>query len=219
MKETNEISEKEISVMERYGLSFEALQDCSLLSYSFGENVISEGAANEKLLIVTDGRAKVGVIGPNGKNLVLCFYVSEGLLGEAELFSDMAVGSTSVTALENFCCIAIPIEGNREYLNGNLGFSRTAAAELAKKLLRSTQNIMESTLYSSEVRLCRYILAASEGGYFRDIMTDVAYSVGISYRHLYRTIGTLCKNGILKKTTSGYRICDPEELKKRSKQQ
>lgn len=76
-----------------------------------------------------------------------------------------------------------------------------------------------TALYSSEVRLCRYILAASEGGYFRDIMTDVAYSVGISYRHLYRTIGTLCKNGILKKTTSGYRICDPEELKKRSKQQ
>lgn len=218
MKEIFELTEMEAAVIRRYGLSPEKLCGCSARTYAFGETVLSEGLQNDWLFLVVSRKAKVGAAAPNGKNLILYFYISDGLIGEAELFSDMPVGSTSVTALENFRCIAVPTEPNREYLTGNPAFTRSAAAELAQKLIRSTDRVVEATLYSSEVRLCRYILAASQGRCFRDIMTDVAYSIGISYRHLYRTIGTLCRDGILEKTDAGYRICDLKELNRRSRQ-
>ncbi|MDO5424842.1 MAG: cyclic nucleotide-binding domain-containing protein [Eubacteriales bacterium] len=187
-------------------------ENCSVRTYAFGERVIAEGLPSERLLLVAGGRAKVGVDAPNGKSVILCFYISEGLMGEAELFSGTDVGSTSVTALENFRCIAVPLRENRKYLEENLTFVRIAAQELAKKLVQSTERVVENTLYGAEARLCRYILGASEKGAFRDVMTDVACSVGVSYRHLYRMMEGLCKEGILEKTGAGYRICDRERL-------
>lgn len=215
MTETFTISEKEVELMKVYGLEAEKLKNCSFRSYSFGECVIAEGMENGMIFLVTEGKAKVGVTTPNGKNLILCFYLSGGLMGEVELFTDEAAGSSTVTALDNFKCVAIPTECNKNYLKNNLAFAHIAASELSKKLMKSTNSVVESTLYTAEKRLCRYILAASDGKYFRDIMTDVAYSVGISYRHLYRMMGVLCRDGILEKTNAGYRICDIEGLEKR----
>ena len=161
---------------------------------------------------MTNGRAKVGVSARNGKSIILSFYQSSGLMGELEFFSGTEVGNTTVTALENLRCLLIPIAENRAYLDGSLAFTRAAAAELAGKLVHGDNNVIENTLYTAETRLCRYILDASEDDRFRDVMTDVAYSVGVSYRHLYRMMGALCREGILQKDRTGYRILDRERL-------
>lgn len=218
MKEVFVLEEMDKAAMRRYGLAPEKLTGCSVCSFSFGEKVISEGEASGKLFIVTQGKAKVGITAPNGKDLVLCFYLSDGLIGELEMFCGAETDTTSVTAAGTLHCISIPIAGNFKYLDSNLAFTKIAASELAKKLLRSSNSVVESTLYAAETRLCRYILAASDGGYFRDIMADVAYSIGTSYRHLYRMIGVLCKEGILEKTDAGYRIIDADCLMKRAQQ-
>lgn len=218
MREIFDLAETDKSVMQRYGLASEKLKGCSVCTYSFGEKIISEGEASGKLFIVTMGKAKTGITAPNGRNLILCFYLSDGLIGELEMFCNAETDTTSVTAVGPVRCIVIPIADNFEYLDNNLAFTKIAASELAKKLLRSSNSVVESTLYSAETRLCRYILAASDGGYFRDVMTDVAYSTGISYRHLYRMMGVLCKEGILEKTNAGYRIVDAKRLERRARQ-
>ena len=46
--------------------------------------------------------------------------------------------------------------------------------------------------------------------------TEVAQSVGISYRHVFRILGELCREGILERTKSGFRIRDRERLRQRS---
>ena len=120
--------------------------------------------------------------------------------------------------MSDFRCITIPTDRNKAYLLGNPAFTCIAASQLAKKLMRSTEQTVENTLYTAEIRLCRYILAASDNSLFRDVMTDVSYSVGISYRHLYRMMNGLCSDGVLEKTGEGYRICDMEQLKKRAQQ-
>lgn len=214
MKETFLITARESALMSRYGLDAAKLLQCSVRRYDFGECIIAAGAPNEYIFIVISGRAKVSLTAPNGKGMVLCFYASDGLIGEAELYSGSAADTTTVTALEDFQCIAVPVRRNTEYLNSSLAFTRSAAAEIAKKL-QLTDNVVENTLYTSDVRLCRYILAAANGMYFRDIMTEVAASVGVSYRHLYRMMGALCRDGILKKTGTGYRICSMEGLAQR----
>lgn len=218
MKEIFVLEEMDRMVMKRYGIEPEKLTGCSVCTYSFGEKVISEGEKSGKLFIVIQGKAKVGITAPNGKDLVLCFYLSDGLVGELEMFCKTETDTTSVTAMGTLHCISIPIACNFEYLDNNLPFVKAAASELAKKLLRSSNNVVENTLYTAEIRLCQYILATSDNGYFRDIMTDVAYSIGTSYRHLFRMMGVLCKEGILKKTDTGYKIMNVDWLEKRAQQ-
>lgn len=216
MKEIFTLTESDRNVMRQYGLAPEKLNGCLICIYSFGEKIVSEGEASGRLFIVTQGKAKVGVTAPNGKDLILCFYFSDGLMGELEMFLGAESDAASVTAAGILRCISIPIASNYEYLDSNLAFTKIAASELAKKLRCSANSVVESTLYPADIRLCRYILAASDGGYFRDIMTDVAYSVGTSYRHLYRVMGTLCEEGILEKTDAGYKIIDGEGLERRA---
>lgn len=215
MKNSESLTSQDLVILQSYGVEFEKLMNCAARTYGFGERLVSEGLPNKFLFLVTAGRAKVGVSAPNGKNIILCFYISAGLMGEVEYFSGSEVGSTTVTALEHLRCILIPIRENKAYLDSNLAFTRVAAAALADKLLQRANNVIENTLYTAEMRLCRYIFNASEGDHFRDVMMDVAYSVGISYRHLYRMMGVLCRDGILQKDPTGYRICDRARLQER----
>lgn len=218
MEEIFTLTEAEQAAMRRYGLAPEKLTGCSARIYSFGERIISAGETCGRLFIVTQGRAKVGVTAPNGKDLILCFYLSDGLMGDLEMFCGAETNTTSVTAAGALHCIAIPVASNFAYLDGNLAFTKIAASELAKKLLRSSNSVVESTLYTAEIRLCRHILAASDSGCFRDTMTNTAHSIGVSYRHLYRMMGSLCREGLLKKTDAGYRILDGAGLERRARQ-
>ncbi len=215
MKESFEITVEHMARMKEYGLESRFLKGCSVVSYDFGERIIREGSVSGRLLVVTRGKAKVGLSSPDGGSLILCFYLSSGILGEVELFlgEDDKGDQNTVTALDDFECISIPVTLNRDYLMSNLQFVQSCAYELSRKLQRSSQTVIENTLYSSRTRLCRYILGAEERGVFRDIMTDTAASVGTSYRHLYRMMGELCTEGILEKRPSGYIILDYRRLK------
>lgn len=218
MRETTVLSARDADAesMRRYGLDAGALEGCTAREYGFGERVLSEGERIRHILLVTGGKAKVGLMAPNGRSLILCFYLSRGLLGDVELFSGRVLASATVTALDGFRCLAIPLEPNRARLLNNLAFAQTAAAELSEKLMRSSISNVSHTLYTADVRLCRYLCEASDGACFRDVMTDVACSIGVSYRHLYRMMNALCEACILEKTPAGYRILDLDALTRRA---
>lgn len=213
MRKRSQLSEVHYQIIRKYGLEPEKLKNCIVCSYDFGDLVVKEDREIDYLFLIIEGRAKVGVAAPNGKNLIICFYISDGLIGEVEYYSNTNIGCTTVTALGKLDCVAIPAAENRSYLNNNLEFSRIAATALADKLARQTINVVENTLYSAKTRLCRYILDVSVNNYFRDIMMDVAYSVGVSYRHLYRMMSQLCDEGIIEKDVVGYHICKLDKLK------
>ena len=215
MKEMQSLSPQDAVTLRQYGLDAQALHGCTVREYAFGERIVTEGMPLDYLFAVTAGKAKVGITAPNGKNLIMCFYVSDGLIGEAEFFAGCAPANTTVVALGPFRCVAVPVPRNRDWLEHSLPFAHNAAAELSKKL-RVADSAVTAALYPAEVRLSRYILGAAENGVFRDVMTDVACSVGISYRHLYRTLAALCADGILEKTPAGYKILDLNTLQARA---
>ena len=49
-----------------------------------------------------------------------------------------------------------------------------------------------------------------------DPITDVACSVGASYRHVFRLLADLCREGVLQKSKQGYQIKCPAELARRA---
>ena len=205
-----------IAKLAEYGLQNIPLDTCFLLHFSSGEEVIRDNSPISWLYIITDGRAKVCRTDPNGKSLILCYYVSEGMIGEVELMTNQGFSTSAIMAITDFECIAINYENCKEELKTNIFFLNKIGIDLAGKLSRSSDSFTSSALCTGEQRLCSYILQTSHHNLFNDILADVSCSVGLSYRHLFRLLARLCKDGILDKRKSGYYIFNREELVRRS---
>jgi len=202
-----------------YGLDPGRIPGVHVLTLEPKETLLRQGEAMDLMYVVRGGTARVCINARNGKNLIICYYISRGILGDVELMRADRRASTTVVAVSPLRLITIPIESSRAYLRGNLAFMNFIAESLSEKLLNSSSAHAASALYSSEERLCSYILMTEHGGTFSDVLSDAAQSVGMSYRHLFRVINSLCDDGILKKTASGYRILDRELLRARSADQ
>ena len=179
----------------QYGFQEEFAKECECVLYQAGEKMIEEEGAIDKLFVMLDGLAKVCMSTPNGKNLILCYYVSQGLLGDMEYLQNVEEVEATVVAISEVKCLVIPYTLLRKYQKRNVKFF--------EKL-------------TGEERLCHYILKNSHQRIFSDILTDVSCSIGMSYRHMFRLIGSLCEEKILEKRQNGYYILKPEELEKRA---
>lgn len=200
----------------KYDLDVEELVNCRVHTYEAGECILQQGLAVDALFVILEGTARVCISAENGRSLILCSYVSSGILGDIELMLDEKTAATTVIAVSEFSCIAIPVSRNREALKSNIRFINHIGRELSLKLLSRSDAHMASALLSSEERLCSYILATEHNGVFREYLTDAAQSIGVSYRHVFRIIRRLCEAGILEKTGTGLRILDRGQLQKKS---
>lgn len=191
------------------------LRDAVSLRFQPGEAILREGMPMEYLLLVISGKAKVCSAAANGKDLILCYYISEGIVGDEELMTGAYIASATIAAVTEFHCIGLPYVKYADVLKANLGFVNRVGKELAVKLLRSSHNSTVIALHSGEERLCAYILQTSRGDVFSETLTDVARSIGTSYRHMLRMLSRLCAEGVMRKEASGYRIADRSELIRR----
>ncbi|MDD6770759.1 Crp/Fnr family transcriptional regulator [Inconstantimicrobium porci] len=204
------------NILNMYGLEDIAADDCYCIRYKAGEKITEEGTPISKLAFVISGQAKVCRTAVNGRNLTLCYYISEGVIGDIELLLEKGTATSTVVAISDFECITIDYKKGREELKRNIILSNKIGVILAKKISVSSDNFLSSALYSGEQRLCIYILKNSCKNYFSDILTDVSSSVGMSYRHLFRLLDQLCRDNVLEKTQSGYKIINKSELIKRT---
>ena len=175
------MDQESLAVLAEYGLGEARLAGCHLRRYEAGEAMVRQDEAMDALLFVRSGRAKVCINARNGRHLIICYYISDGVLGDVELPFVLRMGQ-----------------------------------EVSAKLKYSSRAHTVSALYTSEERLCSYLLMAERDGIVREYLTEVAQSVGISYRHVFRVLGELCREGILERTESGFRTRDRERLRQRS---
>lgn len=202
--------------LEGYGIRNMPLDQCLCLRFEAGETILHEGMEILYLLIVVTGKAKVCSAAENGRDLILCFYISDGIIGDVELMTNTYIAATSIIAMTDFQCIALPYEAYAAELKKNLTFLNILGKELSVKLLRSSRNYVSGALHSGEERLCSYILQASHENIFAEMLTDVACSTGMSYRHMFRLLNQLCADGILQKRENGYLILDRSRLIRRA---
>lgn len=202
--------------LNEYGLDVNELHNCCVYHFDAGEVIYKEGYPITWLGIVTIGKAKVCCSSSNGKNLVLCYFVSAGTIGGIELMANKDTATASLIALTEFECIAIPFDGNTSLLKNNNNFLNRLCYEISNNLVSSSNNFVSSALHTGEQRLCSYILESSQNGFFNDVLSDVACSIGLSYRHLFRLLNQLCEEGILIKAKNGYKIKSTDLLIKKA---
>ena len=134
------------------------------------------------------------------------------MIGDIELVTNKPTNYTTVQAVTDFECIALPFNIYSSVLITNNTFINYVAKELAVKLTQRVINGAITTLHPLEVRLCAYISQTAINDIFRETLTEVAVMVGTSYRHLLRSLNNLCNKGILKKELTGYRIINRKAL-------
>ena len=203
--------------LAEYGMSAEALQKALILHYEKGEYLCHQDTEMEYVLFLICGEAKVNLYVSNGKSLLLCFYKSGGVLGDMEMLLEKKV-ATDVIAISSVDCIGIPVDACKKELTYNTIFLRRIATELAGKLERCSRYSALNLLHTLENRLCAYIAVISNEGKFKENLTELAELLGTSYRHLLRTMDTLCKEGILEKyARTEYQVKDELKLKEKAK--
>ncbi len=209
------IAAEHLNTLDEYGLKDIEMDGISVFHFKRNEYLCRQGEACSHVFLVLEGRMKVFIGSTNGKTLLFCFYTKTGILGEAELAADKDAAGTSVQAITDVYCIAIPRSRYQKYLKNNAVFMSQVSAALAGKLFRCTRNSAVTILYSLEARLCAYIAVTNDGGRFSEKMTEISEMLGTSYRHLLRTLDSLCRQGILQKAERGYMILNKEALEKK----
>lgn len=202
--------------LTEYGLGGLDTGGAVLLQYERGEWLLNEGHAIDYLYILLSGKAKVSVSVENGRSLLLCYYISDGVIGDMELMAGKREAFSSMQAVTPLTLVGLPLERYAPVLRANLPFVLHVGAGMVEKLEASITNMSATILQPFEQRLCGYMLQSAQDGYFCETLTNVADQLGCSYRHLLRCIQCLCEEGLLEKRSRGYYLLDAEALKKRA---
>lgn len=196
--------------LEEFGLELEEFPDVEIRDYRRGEFLCQQGCQMDYLLFVVEGRVKVCSISPADKTLLFCYNGPGTVVGEVELMTHGTASST-LCAAAPVRCLAIPLNKYREKLRSNIVFMNRIALMMARIVTRNSINDSFNILAPLDTRLRAYIALNQEGdGMFTARLTETAEYLGISYRHLLRTMNELCTRGDLKKEKRGYRIQNHE---------
>jgi CRP-like cAMP-binding protein len=170
----------------------------------------------EYLYILLSGKAKVCMSDESGRNLLLCYYISEGIMGDVELMMGRRDAISSVQAVTPVVCICLPLNVYASALLSHLPFVLRLARGLSTKLSASVASTTEIILRPFEARFCVYLLQGAQNGVFSERLIDVAEQLGVSYRHLLRSLKTLCEKGVLEKKSDGYHILNESALREKA---
>lgn len=209
-------NQQEQDILTAYGLIPAKVKDAVVFTIPQGDYILKEGDPISYLYFVVAGKAKVCRSVSNGKQLLLCFFLSEGIIGDLEMMTEQTTAFATLQAVTDFTCIALPLSRYAKALRENPIFMNHIARGLAKKLIQSDTNSAITILHSVQERLCAYICQTAQNDLFHEMLTDVASLLGTSYRHLLRCLDRLCLDGVLKKSPCGYLIIDAQELKCRA---
>ena len=199
-----------------YDLGGIDLSGAVLIQYDRGEWFLVEGSTIEYVYIILSGKAKVCMSEQGGRNLILCYYVSDGIMGDVELMMGRREAISSAQALTPVTCIGLPLSIYTPILLSYLPFVLRLGKGLAEKLHASVASTTEIILKPFEARFCAYLLQNAQNGFFFERLTNTAEQLGVSYRHLLRRLKALCDQGLLEKRKGGYFLLNEPELHKRA---
>ena len=122
------------------------------------ETAISPKQASDRLYIITSGRAKVSVYNPeNGREHIL-FLLEPGDGFDLISLLDSGWHDAVATALDDMEVLSTTLQQAREWLNQHPDFNRAFLPYLGKQMHGLADQVVNLSLYDTEVRLARLIL-------------------------------------------------------------
>ena len=211
-----DLTEMNASILRDFSVPDGAISRCMGIRFTSGEAIFREGHTIDYIGIIIHGTAKACTSSYDGKDLTVCYYDSEGVVGDIELMSGLSTATATLIAVTELECLQVPYTLYQAELLENAAFNIRLAQALAKKVLRNCDSFKYAALYSGEARLCTYLLQMSYRGVLKISLTDVSRSLGISYRHLQRLMHQLCAEGLVAREGNGYQLLDLKRLRRKS---
>ena len=201
--------EKEYGFKEYFG--FDITPYTSLVRFEPEDIILIEGEAPDKLYFLFQGRAKLFTSHKNGTVDLINYLKSPCFIGEMELFNQVrpAKGVVALTLCE---CLCINVAKCRQQLLNDVVFMRNMCRLLCEKNHDDITNYSRNQAYPLKMKLASFILMTENNDLYREKHTEAAGYLGVTYRHLLYVMAEFVKEGILKKSTSGYRILDRGRL-------
>jgi len=199
---------KHFDFLKKIGFSPTNLGDFSLKVYEKGEYVFLQGDEIRNIAVIYSGKVHIEISAKTGKTLLLAIYSSSALLGDIEFFTD-TLATSCAKAVTSVSLLSVRFDRLRDE---NTQILSILGHSLAHKLARSVQNNAMNILNEADARIASYICLTAENGCFQANLTKLAEILGISYRHLSRTLQKLCSQEVLEKDRQVFFIKDPEKL-------
>ena len=197
------------------------LDQFTLRRFEKGEPICELEQPIDNLHFFVEGRVKVFLPMPNARQLLLCFYEPLQLFGDLEIFEPEPVATTTVEALTPCVCLSLQRTFVIDHLAADPIFLKQLYRSLGRKLGRVIRNSALNLLHPLENRVASYILATAtlnqdQQWVFSGNLTQIADLLGTSFRHLHRTLQSLCDQGLLVKVKTTYTIQQIDELARRA---
>jgi CRP/FNR family transcriptional regulator/CRP/FNR family cyclic AMP-dependent transcriptional regulator len=215
----------EIALFRKFAL-FAELDDRELTSlasvakprrYARDEVVFHEDESGDVFCLIKEGRVKVTMISPEGKEIILSMLGAGDFFGEMSLL-DNEPRSATVIATENLEVLTIWRSDFLQLLSENFSITRKILAEISRRLRSASDRIESLATMDVYGRLARYLLEMAKkngktlaNGYvavLRPTHQSIANTIGTSRETVSRLIHDLMKQGLL--ITEGKTIYLPQ---------
>ncbi len=184
--------------------------------FAAGETLACAGEPLARLCFVVEGYATVYNTMENGRAAVLTEYRGVQTIGEVELLTDRPAFTGSVRASTKGVMLCLPLPGERDRLLADAAMLRFLGREVARKLEKSSRLSAQDRLYPAAARLAAWLLFAQarEAANAPAPLSPTRLSelLGVSYRHLLRTLRAFGDKGYILRANGGCRVLNAQAL-------
>ena len=204
-----------LALYHKHAATLPRLTDYPLETVRFkpGDTVAQAGEPVTRLGFVAEGLATVKHALENGRAALLCEYSGQHTVGELEVLMDYPVYASQVQAITRGAMLMIPLtEETRAQIAADAALLRYLGQIVACKLERMSRIAAQDRSYPLAERLAAYLLYADRCHRRPMPLTRVSELMGVSYRHLMRSLKALCEAGVITREGASCRVLDPEAL-------
>jgi CRP/FNR family cyclic AMP-dependent transcriptional regulator len=126
-----------------------------------GDVLLARGEVGDRIIVIEDGRVKIGVTTSTGREVVLTFRGPGSLLGDQALV-DESPRSATVTAAEPVTYLVVASSTFRSYLAGHPDVALAMLAILSARLRESDRRLAEYAGADTLGRICARLVELCE---------------------------------------------------------
>ena len=176
---------------------------------------IRQGVDMPFMYYLVSGKVKIEQSVVNGKSVLFSFTCEGNWLGDLELFSDVDVANSTVTAVSDVETIRFSLERMRKNLNVYPGLAEMFARSLAKKMWAYSKTSTVNLLYPLLDRYAAYLFEMSAYSSELPIALETSAGLlGVGERQLQRVLRTLAESGIIRRSGRTLTVLDRGGLKR-----
>jgi CRP-like cAMP-binding protein len=189
-------------------------------TYPKGSVILFQGDPGDSLYVLRQGRAKVVLIGEDGREVILGVLEPGAHFGELALIDDQP-RSAHVIAMEDAQLLILRREDFRRRVEANPSVAWALLTELSRRLRRADQKIGGLVLLDVPGRISRLLLdlsAESDSGTIDKPLTHqtIAQMIGASRETVSRAMKEFQEEGLIRVERRRIAVANRDALEKRA---